>query len=98
MVASGRRILWLNLEYLSAEDWIVGCHALPSLQANGLQKYFFFPGFEARTGGLIREADLMLRRAEFQSDMAQQTAFLATPGVARQPGAARKSVVWGKSV
>lgn len=87
MAASGRRILWLNLEYLSAEDWIVGCHALPSLQANGLQKYFFFPGFEARTGGLIREADLMLRRAEFQSDMAQQTAFLASLGVARQPGA-----------
>jgi len=86
MAASGRRILWLNLEYLSAEDWIVGCHALPSLQANGLQKYFFFPGFEAQTGGLIREADLMLRRAEFQGDVAQQADFLATLGVVRQPG------------
>ncbi|EHY76297.1 hypothetical protein PstZobell_02516 [Stutzerimonas stutzeri ATCC 14405 = CCUG 16156] len=86
MAASGRRILWLNLEYLSAEDWIVGCHALPSLQANGLQKYFFFPGFEAQTGGLIREADLMLRRAEFQGGVAQQADFLATLGVVRQPG------------
>jgi len=86
MAASGRRILWLNLEYLSAEDWIVGCHALPSLQANGLQKYFFFPGFEAQTGGLIREADLILRRAEFQGDVAQQADFLATLGVVRQPG------------
>ncbi|EXF42661.1 hypothetical protein BAY1663_04932 [Pseudomonas sp. BAY1663] len=87
MAASGRRILWLNLEYLSAEDWIVGCHALPSLQANGLQKYFFFPGFEAQTGGLIREADLLLRRAAYQGDAAHQADFLATLGVVRQPGA-----------
>lgn len=87
MAASGRRILWLNLEYLSAEDWIVGCHALPSLQANGLQKYFFFPGFDAGTGGLIREGDLMLRRARFQEDSRQQAEFLATLGVVRQPGA-----------
>ena len=87
MAASGRRILWLNLEYLSAEDWIVGCHALPSLQPNGVQKYFFFPGFEAETGGLIREADLMLRRASFQGDRERQAGFLATLGVVRQPEA-----------
>jgi len=87
MAASGRRILWLNLEYLSAEDWIVGCHALPSLQPNGVQKYFFFPGFEAATGGLIREADLMLRRASFQRDRQQQAGFLATLGVVRQADA-----------
>jgi len=87
MAASGRRILWLNLEYLSAEDWIVGCHALPSLQPNGVQKYFFFPGFEAETGGLIREADLMLRRASFQGDPERQAGFLATLGVVRQPEA-----------
>src|SRR5690606_34571512 len=50
MADSGKRILWLNLEYLSAEDWVVGCHALPSMQPHGLQKYFFFPGFEQGTG------------------------------------------------
>ena len=87
MAGSGRRILWLNLEYLSAEDWIVGCHALPSLQPNGVQKYFFFPGFEAATGGLIREADLMQRRASFQRDRQQQAGFLATLGVVRQADA-----------
>ncbi len=43
--------LWLNLEYLSAEEWIEGCHALPSLQPTGLNKYFFFPGFTAKVGG-----------------------------------------------
>lgn len=46
--------VWLNLEYLSAEDWVPGCHGLPSPQA-GLAKHFFFPGFVTGTGGLIRE-------------------------------------------
>jgi uncharacterized repeat protein (TIGR03837 family) len=50
--------LWLNLEYLSAEDWVAGCHALPSPHPTlPLTKYFFFPGFTAGTGGLIRERD-----------------------------------------
>ncbi|MFN3885076.1 MAG: elongation factor P maturation arginine rhamnosyltransferase EarP [Rhodocyclaceae bacterium] len=48
--------VWLNLEYLSAEDWVAGCHGLPSPQA-GLQKFFFFPGFVPGTGGLLRERD-----------------------------------------
>ena len=76
MASSGRRILWLNLEYLSAEDWVVGCHALPSMQSDGLQKYFFFPGFEQGTGGLIREGDLMARREAFQKNRTLREAFL----------------------
>jgi uncharacterized repeat protein (TIGR03837 family) len=51
-----RPSVWLNLEYLSAEDWVPGCHGLPSPQS-GLQKYFFFPGFVSGTGGLLRETD-----------------------------------------
>lgn len=48
--------VWLNLEYLSAEDWVTGCHALPSPHPTlPLTKHFFFPGFVAGTGGLIRE-------------------------------------------
>ncbi|MCX8085394.1 MAG: elongation factor P maturation arginine rhamnosyltransferase EarP [Rhodocyclaceae bacterium] len=57
MRAKGRPPVWLNLEYLSAEDWVAGCHGLPSPQA-GLQKFFFFPGFVPGTGGLLREAEL----------------------------------------
>ncbi|KOO57927.1 hypothetical protein WH43_12625 [Rheinheimera sp. KL1] len=50
------KALWLNLEYLSAEDWVHGCHALPSPHPYlPLQKYFFFPGFTEQTGGLLRE-------------------------------------------
>src|SRR3546814_5027873 len=33
--------VWINLEYLSAEAWVESCHALPSVQANGLRKTFF---------------------------------------------------------
>ncbi|MER1967137.1 elongation factor P maturation arginine rhamnosyltransferase EarP [Castellaniella sp. GW247-6E4] len=59
---AGRGCLWINLEYLSAEDWVRGCHGLPSPQANGVPKYFFFPGFAPGTGGLLREPGLIARR------------------------------------
>ncbi len=43
--------LWINLEYLSAEDWVEGCHRMKSME-KGRIKYFFFPGFSCKTGGL----------------------------------------------
>lgn len=58
---AGRDCLWINLEYLSAEPWVEDCHGLPSLQANGVPKFFFFPGFTRATGGLLREPDLLTR-------------------------------------
>ncbi|MCC6074026.1 elongation factor P maturation arginine rhamnosyltransferase EarP [Pseudomonas sp. GCM10022188] len=84
MRAAGKRPLWLNLEYLSAEDWVAGCHGLPSPQGQGLQKYFFFPGFVAGTGGVLREGDLLARRRAFQADEAARQAFLAGLGVTVQ--------------
>nr|WP_100550085.1 MULTISPECIES: elongation factor P maturation arginine rhamnosyltransferase EarP [unclassified Pseudomonas] len=87
MAASGTRRLWLNLEYLSAEDWVAGCHGLPSPQPSGLQKFFFFPGFVEGTGGLLREADLLARRRTFQADTQAQQALLQSLGVIREPGA-----------
>ena len=56
---------WLNLEYLSAEAWVEGAHLLPSPQSGGLNKVFFFPGFTERTGGLLRERDLLANRDRF---------------------------------
>lgn len=51
--------VWINLEYLSAETYVERSHGLPSPvlsgPAQGLTKWFFYPGFTARTGGLIRE-------------------------------------------
>jgi hypothetical protein len=47
--------VWINLEYLSAEDWVERAHGLPSPRPDGLAKWFYFPGFTPRTGGLLRE-------------------------------------------
>ena len=64
--------IWINLEYFSAEPWVQDFHGLPSKQANGLDKTFFFPSVLANTGGLMREADLLHRRAAFsQSEQGQ---------------------------
>ncbi|MDR6714651.1 putative repeat protein (TIGR03837 family) [Pseudomonas hunanensis] len=79
--------LWLNLEYLSAEDWVEGCHGLPSPQANGLRKVFFFPGFTAGTGGLLREGPLLAQREALQQSPDARAQFLAGLGVKVQPGA-----------
>lgn len=58
--------LWLNWEYLSAEDWAVRTHAMPSLQADGSRKYFWQMGFSSESGGLLREADYQTRMAAFR--------------------------------
>ena len=67
--------VWLNLEYLSAEDWVEGCHGLPSLQRSGLKKQFYFPGFTDKTGGLICESDLLERRQAWQDNKERQAYF-----------------------
>ena len=61
--ASGKNPVWINLDYLSAEDWVEGCHKMQSIHpATGLRKTFFFPGFTEKTGGLIREKDIASNR------------------------------------
>ncbi len=72
--------VWINLEYLSAEDWVEGCHKLPSPRPP-LTRYFFFPGFTKKTGGLLLERDLLSRRDAFLSDELQQQAFWQSIGM-----------------
>ncbi len=68
MAAQEKKPVWVNLEYLSAEDWVQGCHKLPSPHPSlPLVKYFFFPGFTRQTGGLLLEHDLLARRDAFQN-------------------------------
>ena len=54
------RPVWINLEYLSAQAYVERNHGLPSPvlrgPAQGWTKYFFYPGFTAGSGGLIRNA------------------------------------------
>ncbi|PIT81840.1 elongation factor P maturation arginine rhamnosyltransferase EarP [Limnohabitans sp. 15K] len=76
---------WINLEYLSAEDWVPRMHGLPSPvmsgPAKGWTKTFFYPGFTPDTGGLLRESDLLERQQRFdRAAWRQQHAPDLAPG------------------
>ncbi|MBA3023228.1 MAG: elongation factor P maturation arginine rhamnosyltransferase EarP [Gammaproteobacteria bacterium] len=76
MAARERKPVWLNLEYLSAEDWVETHHKLPSPHPQlPLTKYFFFPGFTDRTGGLLIECGLLAQRDAFRADAAMQARY-----------------------
>ena len=88
MAAAGedaRPSVWINLEYLSAEAYVERSHALASPQmsgpARGLTKWFFYPGFTAATGGLLREPALAAEQAVFERD-----AWLSAQGLAPRDG------------
>lgn len=69
--------VWINLEYLSAEVWVDGCHRLSSPHRTlPLTKYFYFPGFSELTGGLLKEPWLDASRSALQQDEAARAAFL----------------------
>jgi uncharacterized repeat protein (TIGR03837 family) len=74
--------VWINLEYLSAESWIEGCHGLASRQPQlPLTRYFFFPGFTPQTGGLLRERDLFAERDAFAARQTAQAAAWQALGI-----------------
>ncbi len=80
---------WINLEYLSAESWVEDCHGLASPQRLvnqslgdlSLNKYFFFPGFTPRTGGLLCEQGLIAERDQWQQDETGLAAYWASLGL-----------------
>jgi uncharacterized repeat protein (TIGR03837 family) len=76
-----RAPVWLNLEYLSAEPYVERCHGLASPQPGGLTKWFFYPGFSPRTGGLLREPGLEVLRKRFD-----RSAWLQSQGIVWHPG------------
>lgn len=85
MAGAAQSPVWINLEYLSAEAYVERSHALPSPQMSGsgrgLTKWFFYPGFTAGTGGLLREVDLLPRQARFNPDR-----WLRSRDLERRPG------------
>lgn len=69
MVHRDPKPLWIILEYLSAEPWVREHHGLPSPHPRlPLDRYFFFPGFVAGTGGVPREKGLLARRDAFGTE------------------------------
>lgn len=81
---------WINLEYLSAEEYVERSHGLRSPVFSGpgagLLKHFFYPGFTERTGGLLREADLFALRDAVQGSDIARARTLKALGVPWQPG------------
>ena len=61
--------VWLNLEYLTAESFAERAHTLPYVHhsgaAQGWTQRYFYPGFNERTGGLLREVDLFEQQKAF---------------------------------
>jgi uncharacterized repeat protein (TIGR03837 family) len=69
VIDANTNTLWITLEYLSAEPWVASHHGLPSPHPRWpVRRYFFFPGFTAGTGGVLREADLLARRDAFDAE------------------------------
>jgi len=74
---------------LSAESWVEDCHGLASPQRFvnqslgdlSLNKYFFFPGFTPRTGGLLCEQGLIAERDQWQQDETGLAAYWASLGL-----------------
>ena len=77
--------VWINLEYLSAEDYVERSHRLQSPRlrdpGRGLVKWFYYPGFTAATGGLLREPPLAAERDRFD-----RAAWLESQGIGVRPG------------
>lgn len=79
--------IWLNLEYFSAEPWVETTHLMQSPHPKlPLTKYFYFPGFTEKTGGLIRENNLIETAVAFQADKNNAVRFLSSLGVTCREG------------
>jgi uncharacterized repeat protein (TIGR03837 family) len=87
MARRQRSPVWLNLEYLSAEDWVAECHLKPSPHMRyPLTKTFFFPGLGPGTGGVIKEQSLDDAREAFASSAPARDAWWRQATGAAQPG------------
>ncbi|WP_027804096.1 elongation factor P maturation arginine rhamnosyltransferase EarP [Paraburkholderia dilworthii] len=89
MAQRERAPVWINLEYLSAEDWVADFHLRPSPHPRyPLVKTFFFPGLGPGTGGVLKERHLDAARAAFEASPAARKAWwLQTVGRAPPVGA-----------
>lgn len=82
LAAHGAAPIWVNLEYLSAENWVAEYHAMQSPHLRlPLVKHFFFPGFARSTGGVLRESHLGAQRATFEASPAAHQALWHRLGV-----------------
>ena len=75
-LCDGKKRLYMNLDYLSAEEWVEGSHMIWGLHPTlPIKKLWFFPGFTDKTGGVLIEDGLEEARLAFD-----RGAFLAKAG------------------
>lgn len=90
--------LWINLEYLTAEGWAADCHGLASPQPGSkLKKYFYFPGFTERYGGLLREATIVSTAGAVRQSLALQLDVWQQLGLYDAMAFSRKISLFGYS-
>ncbi len=67
--------VWINFEYLSAEDWVEDFNYLPSPHPRlGYEKFYFYPGFTNKTAGVIIEDGIVEKQNKF--DRKKKSEFL----------------------
>lgn len=67
LIAKDKKFLWVDWEYLSAESWVEALHLTHSWQAEyHYSRYYFCPGFTLKTGGLLREKDLLIKQNNYR--------------------------------
>lgn len=85
---AGQAAQWLNLEYLSAEDYVERSHRLRSPvwsgPGAGLHKHFFYPGFTSATGGLLRDPAQFSAHESASRDGSARASLLARLGISAE--------------
>ncbi|HMS27397.1 MAG TPA: elongation factor P maturation arginine rhamnosyltransferase EarP [Burkholderiaceae bacterium] len=70
IIKPSKQPVWLNLEHLTAESFAQRNHTLPTIYregaAAGWTQHYFYPGFNDKTGGLLRETDLTAQQNAFE--------------------------------
>ena len=88
MAQRARPPVWVVLEYLSAEPWIDASHGLPSPHPRlPLTRWFWFPGFTPKSGGVLREAGLLAARDAFRLDPNARDGVWRAAGFSPDPDA-----------
>ena len=86
MAAAVKPPVWVVLEYLSAEPWIDASHGLPSPHPRlPLTRWFWFPGFSEKSGGVLREEGLLIARDAFRTDPPARDRMWRAAGVEPDP-------------
>lgn len=69
--------LIINIEYLSAQTWTHSVHGLASLPSHSqsIKRYFFYPGFNEQTGGIL---------GQFQENLSSNEQKLSFKAFARE--------------